>query len=313
MNEELFVSGRALPNIDPTLHVWHWPISIDLFFGGLAAGLLLFASVFYLFGKEKEMPAAVKIAPIVAPIGITVALLCLFYDLTHKAYFWRLYLTFRFESPMSFGSWVLLFITPLSFLWVFSYWRELFPKFVVNWKWLVYIENLAIKYRKVMAILLIPLAISLGAYTGILLSAFNARPLWNSAILGPLFLTSGLTTASAVVLFFTRDQIERKLFSKILLGFIAVQLFMLIHMLMGYYSSSEAQLMAAELLIGGEFSFMFFGVVLIIGLAIPALIEIAELMGYHTPVSIPVLLVLIGGIVFRFVMVDAGQMSHFMY
>lgn len=313
MREELFISGRDIPNIDPTLYVWHWPISIDLFFGGLAAGLLFFAATFYLFGKEKEMPSAVKIAPIVAPIGISIALLCLFYDLTHKAFFWRLYLTFRIESPMSFGSWVLLFITPLSFLWVFSYWRELFPNFILNYKWIVFIENLSIKYRKIIAVLLIPLALSLGVYTGILLSAFNARPLWNNAILGPLFLTSGLTTASAVVLFFAKLQGERRLFSRILLGLIIVQLFLFVHMLMGYYSSSEAQLAAVELLVGGEFTFLFFGVVLFIGLVLPAFIEILELLGMKIPVIIPVLLVLIGGIVFRFVMVDAGQLTRFLY
>lgn len=313
MREELFISGRDIPNIDPTLYVWHWPISIDLFFGGLAAGLLFFAATFYLFGKEKEMPSAVKIAPIIAPIGISIALLCLFYDLTHKAFFWRLYLTFRIESPMSFGSWVLLFITPLSFLWVFSYWRELFPNFILNYKWIVFIENLSIKYRKIIAVLLIPLALSLGVYTGILLSAFNARPLWNNAILGPLFLTSGLTTASAVVLFFAKLQGERRLFSRILLGLIIVQLFLFVHMLMGYYSSSEAQLAAVELLVGGEFTYLFFGVVLFIGLVLPAFIEILELLGMKIPVIIPVLLVLIGGIVFRFVMVDAGQLTRFLY
>ena len=313
MKEEIIISGRDLPNIDPSLHAWHWPISVDLFFGGLAAGLLFFAATFYLLRKEDEMPSAVKIAPIVAPIGISIALLCLFYDLTHKAYFWRLYLTFRFESPMSFGSWVLLFITPLSFLWVFSYWRELYPKWTLNYSWIVWIENLAIKNRKLMAILLIPLAISLGVYTGILLSAFNARPLWNNAILGPLFLTSGLTTASAVILFFARMEEERKLFSKILLGLIVIQLFLFVHMMMGYYSSSEAALYAVELLFGEEFKFLFFGVVLFAGLILPGFLEFLELLGYKVNVAIPVLLVIIGGIVFRFVMVDAGQISHFIY
>jgi formate-dependent nitrite reductase membrane component NrfD len=313
MQEDLFTSGRNLPNIDPSLHVWHWPISIDLFFGGLAAGLLFIAALFYLIGKEKEMPAAVKIAPIVAPIGIVIALLCLFYDLTHKFYFWRLYMTFRLESPMSFGSWVLLFITPLSFLWVFSFWRELYPNLIFNYRWIVAIENFSIKYRKVIAILLLPLALSLGVYTGILLSAFNARPLWNNAILGPLFLTSGLTTASAVVLFFSRSEMERKLFSKILLGFIGLQLFLFFHMLMGYFSSSEAQLVAAQLLFEGEFTMWFFGGVLFIGLIVPGLIEIAELFGYRISVTIPVLLVLLGGILFRFIMVDAGQVSQFIY
>ena len=54
MEEELFISGRNIPNIDPSLEVWHWPISLYLFLGGLAAGLLFFAAVFTLLNKEKE-------------------------------------------------------------------------------------------------------------------------------------------------------------------------------------------------------------------------------------------------------------------
>lgn len=313
MNEELFISGRNLPNIDPILEVWYWPISVDIFFGGLAAGLLFFAALFYLLGKEKEMPSAIKIAPIVAPIGISIALLCLFYDLTHKLYFWQLYFTFRLESPMSFGSWVLLFITPISFLWVFSYLRELFPKLNFKFELLLTIEKFAIANRKIMAILLLPLSISLGIYTGLLLSAFNARPLWNNAILGPLFLTSGMTTAVAIIIYFAKNIAERMLFNKIILGLIVIQLFLISHMLLGYYSGSEIQLEAVQLIMGGSFTFAFVGVVLILGLIIPFLLELFTFQGYKIPVIIPVILILIGGIVFRFVMVDGGQMSRYLY
>ena len=45
MQEELFTSGRNIPNIDPSLEIWHWPISVYLFLGGLAAGLLFFAGL----------------------------------------------------------------------------------------------------------------------------------------------------------------------------------------------------------------------------------------------------------------------------
>jgi len=313
MKEELFISGRNIPNIDPVLHVWHWPISVDVFFGGMAAGLLFFAALFYLIGKEKEMPSAVKYAPFLAPIGISIALVCLFYDLTHKLYFWRLYLTFKLESPMSFGSWVLMFITPLSFLWAFSYVREVFPKVKFNNEILVVIEKFAIANRRIMAILMIPLSISLGVYTGILLSAFNARPLWNNAILGPLFLTSGLTTAAAVVIYFAKNAFERQLFNKILLLLIVVQSFFLAHMILGYFAGTEIQLEAVQLLFEGKFGIMFVGFVLILGLLVPFILELFTYQGVKIPVIIPVILILLGGLIFRFVMVDAGQMSRYLY
>ena len=313
MQEEIFTSGRNIPNIDPTLHVWHWPISVDLFFGGLAAGLLFFAALFYLLGKEKEMPATVKIAPIIAPIGITIALICLFYDLTHKLYFWRLYTVFYIESPMSFGSWVLLLITPISFLWVFGYLREIFPRLEYRFAWLRTLEKMAISYRKGMAILLIPLSISLGIYTGILLSAFNARPLWNNAILGPLFLTSGFTTAAAMIIYFARKSAEGRLFNKITLGLIIIQLFLITHMILGYYAGSEVQLEAVQLLVGGKFAFLFFGLVIGIGLLLPALLVLIKVLGYRIPIVLVSICIILGGLIFRFVMVDAGQLTRYLY
>ena len=44
------------------------------------------------------------------------------------------------------------------------------------------------------------LGVALGVYTGILLSALGARPAWNSALLGPLFLVSGISTGAALML-----------------------------------------------------------------------------------------------------------------
>jgi formate-dependent nitrite reductase membrane component NrfD len=40
MIEELIISGRNNPEIDPHLHIWGWEISLYLFIGGLVAGIL---------------------------------------------------------------------------------------------------------------------------------------------------------------------------------------------------------------------------------------------------------------------------------
>ena len=39
MQEEIFISGRNIPKIDPNLEIWHFPIALYLFLGGLAAGI----------------------------------------------------------------------------------------------------------------------------------------------------------------------------------------------------------------------------------------------------------------------------------
>lgn len=319
MQEELFISGRDIPNIDPNLQIWHWPISVYLFVGGLAAGLLFFAAMVTIMGKADVYKAAVKNAVIIAPIALSLGLMALLYDLTHKIYFWKLYTTIRIESPMSWGAWVLMAITPLSFLWVFSYYSDMFSKFEGKFKllekfnFLATFENFLIKNRMNMAYALIPLSVILGIYTGILLSAFNARPLWNNAILGPLFLTSGLSTAAAAIVIFAKTKKEKHFFSKIDIALIIIELGLITHMIMGYYAGTQVQLEAVQLLVGGDFTLMFFGFVVILGLIIPLLLEISEIIGYKIPTLIPALLVIMGGLVFRFVMVEAGQLTRYLY
>lgn len=313
MQEEIFISGRDIPKIDPNLEIWHFPIALYLFLGGLAAGILFFAALFTALDKDKQVPAVVKYAMIIVPVALAIGLMALFYDLTHKLYFWQLYTTIRLESPMSWGAWVLLIITPLSFLWVFSYFSEIFPKWKLPFPFLEKFETYLAKNRKNMALIILPLSIILGIYTGILLSAFNARPLWNNSILGPLFLTSGLSTGAAAILLLSKTHFEKSLFTKIDLGLIIIELALIVHMIMGMYAGSAVQLEALDILIGGEYTILFFGFVIILGLLIPALLETIEIFGYKVPVIIPSILVLLGGLIFRVIMVEAGQITRYLY
>lgn len=313
MKEEFFVSGRNIPNIDPSLHIWHWQIPAYLFLGGLAAGILFFAGLYTVLGKEKQLPTAVKWSTFIVPVALVLGLFFLFLDLKHKLYFWRLYTTVRFESPMSWGAWTLMAITPLSIIWSATYLKELIP----GWNWRLPIlekfEQLAIKYRLWMAWALVFLSVILGIYTGILLSAFNARPLWNTSILGPLFLTSGLSTGAVVIMWMSKDHYERKVFSKIDLILIGIELFFITHLFMGFLASTEVQIEAAKLFLGGPYTLIFWGGVVVMGLIIPFILEVLELRGRKIPVFIPSVLILAGGLIFRFVMVDAGQLTRYLY
>lgn len=313
MKEELFASGRNIPNIDPYLNIWHWQIPSYLFLGGLAAGILFFASFFTIMGKEHKMEATVKKAPLIVPFVLMLGLFFLFLDLKHKLYFWQLYTTIRLESPMGWGSWVLMIITPISILWSASYVKEVFP----NWDWkfriLNTIEAWLIKNRKIIAWPMAIYAIILGIYTGILLSAFNARPLWNTSILGPLFLVSGMSTAAAVIMLMSKDHKERKIMGRIDILLIIVELFFIIHLFMGFLAGSEVQINAANLFLGGKFTAPFFAFVVILGLIFPAVLEALELKGFKVPVVVPAVLILIGGLIFRFLMVEAGQITRYLY
>ena len=313
MQEEIFISGRNLPKIDPHLEIWHFPISLYLFLGGMAAGIIFFASLFTILKREKEVQTAIKPAMIIVLFALSIGLIALFYDLTHKMYVWRLYTTERGRWPMRGTGQKIIFITIGSFLWVFSYFSELFPKWDLKIKWLKQLEQFLINNRRNLALILLPLSLILGIYTGILLSAFNARPLWNNAILGPLFLVSGLSTGAACIILFSKDHVERKLFSKIDLALIFVELALIVHMIMGMYAGSAVQLEALDILVGGEYTVMFFVFVIILGLIFPAILESIELMGYKVPVAIPAILILMGGLIFRMVMIEAGQLTRYLY
>lgn len=313
MKEELFVSGRAIPNIDPYLNIWHWQIPLYLFLGGLAAGILFFAALYTIMGKEKEMPTTVKWAAFLVPFALVIGLFALFLDLKHKLYFWQLYTIVRLESPMSWGAWVLMLITPLSFAWAASYLRELVPSWDWRFDFLRAFEKWFIQNRKYIAWVIIVLSVVLGIYTGILLSAFNARPLWNTSLLGPLFLVSGLSTGVAAIMWMSKNMTERTLLSKIDLILIGIELFFIVHLFMGFLASPAVQIEAAHLFLGGQFTVSFWVFVVILGLIFPAVLEFLELRGIHIPRFLPSFLILFGGFMFRFIMVEAGQITRYLY
>ena len=314
MKEELIISGRMNPHIDPVLNTWGWEIAFYLFVGGLSAGILFFSALYVLRKRENLYPTAVKIAPMLVPLFLVLGLGALFLDLHHKLYFWRLYTTVRLESPMSWGAWTLMIITPLSIAWAASFVKEIWTEF--NW-WNIKIlndfEKIIIDNRRAIAWPLIVLSVILGIYTGILLSAFNARPLWNTSILGPLFLTSGLSTAAALIVWMSKSHFEREVFTKIDLLLISIELFMITHLIMGFLAGGQVQVESAQIFLGGEFTTYFWVFIIMLGLIIPAILEIMELKGFKIPAFAPSALVIIGGIVFRFLMVEAGQITRYLY
>lgn len=313
MQEVTITSGRMNPGVDPVLHAWGWEIPLYLFIGGLVAGILFFSALFFLRGKSEEYKASVKIAPLWTPVLLALGLLALFLDLTHKLYFWRLYTTIRLESPMSWGAWTLMLIFPLSVFWAATFIKDVFPGW--DWKFSFISKSVAwLKgYQKLMAWALIFSSLVLGMYTGILLSAFNARPFWNSAILGPLFLVSGLSTGTAFIMLLSKHREEKRRLGQIDMALIGIEIFLIIHLFMGFLASTQVHIDAAHLFLGGPYTAVFWVLVVALGLVTPLLAELMEFRGLHIPASVPAVLILIGGLILRFIVVDAGQSSRWLY
>lgn len=214
---------------------------------------------------------------------------------------------------MSWGAWTLMAITPISVIWIAIHLREFFP----NWEWknviLKDLNEFFTKNKVGLAWTMLVLSLILGIYTGILFSAFNARPLWNTSILGPLFLASGLSAGAAVIILFARTHKERLLFAKIDLMLIGIELFLIIHMFMGFRASTQVQIEASELFLGGPYTAPFWIFVVVLGMVIPAILEIMELRNKKIPVYLPVGLVLFGSLMLRFIIAYAGQFSRWLY
>ncbi|MBC8377421.1 MAG: polysulfide reductase NrfD [FCB group bacterium] len=313
MIEEIITSGRMNPEIDPILHVWGWEIPFYLFLGGISAGILIFSAYFTLRGRQDELPVAVKWMPLAVPFLIGIGLIALLMDLSHVLYFWQLFTNIRWESPMSWGAWTLGIIMPLSIAWIATWIEDIFPK----WDWKFDEVKTAIDwlkdYRRYLAQILILLSVILGMYTGILLSAFNARPFWNTSILGPLFLTSGLSASAALVSFFSKSEVEKRLFTRIDIILIGIELFMIVHLFMGHLAGTQVHIQAAQMFLGGAFTVPFWVFVVGLGLLLPVVLEILELKHKFIPAIVPVVLIVAGNLMLRFIVVNAGQASRWLY
>ena len=204
-------------------------------------------------------------------------------------------------------------MTPISLIWSASYLRDFFPSWDWKIKLLKTFEAWVIKNRVLIAWPMVIYSVILGIYTGILLSAFNARPLWNTSILGPLFLVSGMSTGAAVILLMSNNHEEKRIIGGIDILLIVIELFFITHLFMGDKAGSEAQINAVNLFLGGSFTAPFFAFVVILGLIFPALLEIMELRGYKIPIVVPAVLILLGGLIFRFLIVEAGQITKYLY
>lgn len=316
MHEEILASVLANPRVEPHLAIWGWQIASYLFLGGLAAGMMVFSAWVVLLRRDTQAPFAAYRAPLIGFIGLMVGMTTLFLDLERKINVWRFYTGLHVTSVMSWGSWVLLLVIPALGLLALAglpfgfpalaRWIESVPVFGPNL--FAPLGALCVRWRRALAGLNLFLGIVLGIYTGVLLSAFNARPFWHSALLGPLFLTSGLSTGAAMMILGAGSSGERHLFGRIDLGLILVELALVGLFITDMLNGNAVQRAAASHVLGGDATHIFWIGFIGLGLAVPLLLE--AMLWRRAVASIAfvaALLVLVGGYLLRDVVVHTGQ------
>ncbi|MCK4987825.1 MAG: polysulfide reductase NrfD [Desulfobacterales bacterium] len=307
MNE--ITTTRHNEMIDPLLHVWGWEIPVYLFLGGLVAGMMIIAGYFLFTGRFKETESSRLYLPFISFVLLTVGIIALFLDLEHKLYAWRLYTTFEITSPMSWGSWILLLIYPILILgMIISMPNKYIERFSSLGRARAFLMANTTRIKSI-GMLNMLFGVMLGMYTGVLLSSLGARPLWSTSILWVLFLTSGLSGAAAFVHLIAKDKYERVLLAKSDNIFLALELLVIVMMLISLLNTSEVHIDAAMLLISGKYAVIFW-IFVIVFVVIPLIIQLLAVNHKIKHTRIAPIMVIAGGLVLRFIIVEAGQFSH---
>ena len=187
MTEELMVTARANELIDPSLAIWTWEVAMYLFLGGLTAGVMVFAAAIALLKKTMRRRSPHSSSRCWRRSCLSLGMTTLFLDLEHKLFVFRFYTSFQVYLADVLGGLDPDLIYPVSMLQILSTVRRGFPvtfptSTASRWR-----ERSSTGARCTVARSRwspYQCRVALGIYTGILLSAFSARPFWNSGVLG---------------------------------------------------------------------------------------------------------------------------------
>jgi formate-dependent nitrite reductase membrane component NrfD len=342
---------------------WQYLIVSYLFLGGLSAGLYFVSALTELFRKDDDSAQEymARIGALLAPWPVILGCTLLVFDLGHWYRAYKLFLHFRWESPMSIGSWLLMVFIGISLVyaygWISSGGREhFFEKLPKRLRFLRVFNVDVAPWRRPLAIAGLPVSVGVAIYTGVLLGAVQSRPFWNTNLVAQLFLFSALSTGCALlilVLATRARKFEMYNFRSLYLldvSFLTLEFFIVVPYIIHGELSVEAVRESLKLVLGGPFTVLFWVFFMSLGLVLPWAIEVREVVplflsqmqivprldtatagvaGASGPVVneraelaparklhfsrvwaiAAALLVLMGGVLVRYIFVFAGQMS----
>lgn len=181
---------------------WQWLIVLYFFFGGLAGGTYFLAVLLDFFGRPQDRPLA-RFGYYVSFPCVIISGILLILDLNRPLRFWHMLLepntlqpVFKYWSPMSLGSWVLLIFGFFSFI---AFLGALAESGRVSW-----LQTRALRppgaVGGVLAVIGGLLGFYVAGYTGVLLAVTN-RPIWSDTpLLGMLFVVSAASISAALMI-----------------------------------------------------------------------------------------------------------------
>jgi protein NrfD len=308
----------------PYLHIWDWRVAVYLFLGGLTGGMMSMSAIANLRpGKtiERDLPCCWRI-PMLAPILISVGMFFLFLDLEVKSHMYWFYLTLQPLSPMSWGAWILILIYPPMIGYAMASVPDevkagMKPGALKSW-----LDRMRPHLATLARINFVG-GIMLTIYTGILLSTFVARPLWNSSILPLLFLVSGMSTGTALMIITAQRNQVKLFFTKVDIWLIFAEITILLLFFYGHYTSDAIHRESIMPFFDTSSKYLpYFLSIIALNTFLPLaiVIKFLELKNDHSAeikpsgimmMNVSAIFVLLGGVVVRFALVYAGQLSSF--
>ena len=309
-----------------------WPLLIDIYFflGGLAGGAFVIATIAGLLDRVRYRDV-VRVGYYVALLAIIPCPILLIVDLGLPSRFLNMMLVpkpsvaigmnavtvgplhIKPYSPMSVGAWGLMVFSTCAFLCAAETWladRRSLPTGA-----LAKAGRALPRVRVVAGVIGIVAGFFLAAYPGVLLGA-TARPLFISAHwLGALFLTVGAATGSsaiALVLAWLRGSAAQDALARVMrvssVALVAeIVALALVIVSIRAAGSAGADTALAQLLTG-PFSIAFWLGAVFLGAVLPLLLSNFGRSAL-TMTAVRATLVLVGGFLIKFVLIDAGQAS----
>ncbi|MBQ4795242.1 cytochrome c nitrite reductase subunit NrfD [Pectobacterium versatile] len=304
--------------------VWDWPIAIYLFLVGISAGLVTLSVLLRRYHPEQATADStlMRTTLILAPCTIILGLLILVFHLTRPWTFWKLMFHYSFTSVMSVG--VMLFQVYMAALavWLVNIFSE--QVIVLQQRWLPKLVMLPkvlgwlAPMQKSLDIVMLLLAVMLGAYTGFLLSALKTYPLLNNPILPALFLFSGVSSGAAVALIALACRYRRNPHSeeahfvhRVETPVVWLEIFLLFAFFIGLALGDDGKQRALVAAVGGGFWAVWFWLGVVgIGLILPLLLK-SWANRQHSPYGVLAVcgMSLVGVLLLRFFILYAGQLT----
>lgn len=313
--------------------VWGWQPALYLFLGGMGAGAFIMAAILYL--KDRERNARIVCASMwAAAISLIVGLLLLLMELVTPLRGLMMWQSFsHFTSWMTYGAW-----GAFGAIAVFGVSAVLATPKIGVWltgkcSWYIQHEQ---GVRKVLAVAGIVLGAFVAFYTGMLLMTAGSVPFWNTLLLPALFTVSAFDTGVALVELVAvalakKEAIEpgaKRFMKKCVVVLVVLEAVVLAaflgSMLLADASTpvGAAAAASAGMFVSGQLAVWFWGLVAVLGLALPFAMALKGLLAKEKPagsgakaddaaaVDVPTIAgaagALVGGCALRFLVLAAG-------